>query len=566
MKKFSLLIIFVFSGFQIFSQNLPITFSQQYEYLRREQIKGSLDKNVSFNLRPLNPQKSLSNFKSTFLIDSIQKSKSRIYFLKNKKENFVITPIPLQVISTFNSSLPNGWQNSELISNVGFQTLVSGGFHLKYGKLSFQFNPNFHYAQNKAFEEYPKGATDEYFRRLRRSVLGIDRPVRYGNSPISSLSLGNSHIGANLGGIFLGFSSENIWTGPGQFTSLVLSDNAPSFYHFRAQSNKPLKTFIGNFEGIYWAGQLIDSNLNHFSDGSFQSTFGEKEKESERYFTGLSISYNPKWVPGLSLGGTRGFQIYRKDMENNFKAYFPLFAPFQKEEEGLIESRDLRQDQNLSVFMRWVIPSAKSEIYFEFSRNDHPLNWRDLILNPEHSRAFQVGFSKYIPLPNKYSLGFQGEITQSKFSVNNIIRWPDAQGVSNSGLGSFDNFQVKHGWTNKGQLLGTNTGISGSSYLLKIGLYSGFKEFSAKMERFENQPNFYEYANTAGLNVKPWIDNSIFLNYSNNFQNLLLKSSVGITQSFNHNFFVSIPTNNSFSSITSKRANFSLNLSLIYLL
>lgn len=566
MKEFRLLIIIFFAGFQGYSQNIPLSYSQHYEYLRREQLLGKIDRDLSFNVRPFAVQKALPEFSSSFLQNSIPNYNTKVYNVSSKKEKVVLSPIPVQLISIYNTSMPAGWENSELVSNVGLQTLVSAGFHLKLGKLSFQFNPNFHYAQNKAFEEYPANAPDDYFKLLRRSVFGIDRPVRYGSSSISEFNLGNSHLGAYLGGVFIGVSTENIWAGPGQFTSLVMSDNAPGFNHFRIQSTKPLKTFLGNFEGIYWIGQLKSSKLPHFSDGSYQTVFGEKEEDSWRYSTGLTISYNPKWIPGLSLGGTRGFQIYRDDMENNFKAFFPLFAPFQKEEEGLIESRDLRQDQNVSVFSRWVIPVAKTEFYFEFSRNDHPLNWRDLILNPEHSRAFQLGFSKYIILPNKYSLGFQGEITQSKFSINNIVRWRNLQGNSNTGLGSYDNFQVKHGWTNEGQLLGTNTGISGASYLLKIGLFSGFKEVSIQLEHFENQPNFYEYANTAGLDVNPWIDNSMFLNYSNTFHNLLLKSSLGITQSLNYNFFKQNPSNDSFSNIDNKRANFSMNISVIYLL
>lgn len=565
MRKFFLLPFFITFGFQSFSQNLPISFSQHYDYLRREQVQGNIDSSLSFNVRPFTIQKSFSEFNSAFLGDSIAGFPSLSTSFQNKNGKFKLTAIPIQLLTIYNSTSPDGWENSELIPNVGLQTIISTGFHLKYGKLSLQFNPNFHYAQNKKFEEYPSEAPNEYFRKLSRSVFGIDNPVRYGTASISNFNLGNSHIGAYLGGVFLGFSSENIWAGPGQFTSLVISDNAPGFYHFRIQSTRPLKTFLGNFEGIYWAGKLKSSKKTHFSDGKYQSIFGEKDESSWRYFTGLTISYSPKWIPGFSLGGTRGFQVYREDMENNLKAFFPLFAPFQKEEEGLIESLNLRQDQNVSVFSRYLITSAKAEIYFEFSRNDHPLNWRELILNPEHSRAFQLGFSKYFKLPSRYSLGFQGEITQSEFSVNNIIRWPNRQGYSNSGLGSFDNNQVNHGWTNEGQILGSNTGISGNSYLLKVGIYDGFEEISIRMERFEKNPNFYEFANTAGIDVNKWIDNSFIINYSKCFEKLiLLKSSIGITSSYNYNFLNENQNQGGFSTGTNNKGNFSLNLSLIY--
>ena len=124
-----------------------------------------------------------------------------------------------------------------------------------------------------------------------------------------------------------------------------------------------------------------------------------------------------------------------------------------------------------------------------------------MIINPEHSRAFQLGFSKYQRLSNSYLLGFQGEVTRTQFTINNIIRWPNPAGLYNYGLGSYDNFQVKHGWTNRGQVIGANTGISGNSMIFKVGMYKDFKEMSVKLERLENHPNFYELAKSNGLNV-----------------------------------------------------------------
>lgn len=535
-KLFSYSLLF-FLGQSAFSQNLPLNFKVLNEYLRREQVKGSLNNDFSFNVRPIYPEKAFPEFNDSFLIDSLDGYSQIIKPLKNKNEKIEVSPLPLQLISVYNSTSPAGWANGELIPAKGIQTLISAGAHVKVGKLSIQLYPQFHYAQNSPFEEYPTDAPEEYFRYLRRSVYYIDNPVRFGTSSISNFSFGNSHVMLNLGGVSFGVSSENIWSGPGQFNSLVISDNAPGFNHFRIQSTHPLKTFLGSFEGNYWIGELKGSGLPHFSDATYTTLLDGEKEDDWRYFTGITFSYSPKWTPGFSLGFTRGFQIYRGDMENNFKAFFPLFAPLQKENEGLIESRDLRQDQNVSVFSRWSIPNAKTEIYFEYSRNDHPFNFRDLLLNIEHSRAYQIGFSKYIKLPNKYSLGIQGEITQTQASINNIIRWPNYLGSSNSGLGSYDNFQVRHGWTNKGQVLGSNTGISGNSQLIKVGIYSGINEISIIAERLERHPNFYQLSNTASLNVNKWVSNSIFLNYTNTFNNLMLKSSLGFNEDFNRNFF-----------------------------
>ncbi|WP_439489782.1 capsule assembly Wzi family protein [Algoriphagus sp.] len=547
-----------------FCQNIPTNFGILNDYLRREQIVGNLNKDFSFNVRPVNAEYAFTEFHNPFLTDSIEGYNPKITMPENKSGKFKLTALPLQLTTVYNSTLPGGWINGMLTPAKGIQTLASAGLHMKLGKLSIQLYPQYHYAQNSPFEEYPEDAPENYFEYLGRSAYYIDNPVRFGTSAISEFSLGNSHVMMNFDGIAFGISSENIWSGPGQFNSLVLSDNAPGFYHFRVQSNRPLKTFLGSFEGNFWIGQLKGSGLSHFSDGAYSELMDGASETSWRYFTGITLAYSPKWTPGLSLGMTRGFQIYREDMENSFRGYFPIFAPFPKEAEGDVENQERREDQNVSVFARYVVPAAKAEIYFEYSRNDHPLSWRELLINPEHSRAFLFGFSKYIPLPNSSLLGIQGEMTQTQFSINNIIRWGNFLGATNSGRGSYDNYQVKHGWTNKGHILGSNTGISGNLYSLKIGMYKKLNEISIKLERKNNNPNFYQLANTAGLNVNPWIDYSAFLGYSNSFNNLLLKSSAGLTRSQNVNYWNSEETD--FPTSLNNKYNLSINLSLIYLL
>lgn len=558
-----LIILFLFPIVEGISQNIPTTFSILNDYLRREQVIGNLNCDFSFNVRPINTEFAFPEFTSPFLTDSIAGHETKLSLPQSKSGKFKISALPLQLTTVFNSTLPGGWTNGALIPAKGIQTLASAGFHMKLGKLSIQLYPQYHYAQNLPFEEYPEDAPQEYYSYLRRSVRGIDNPVRFGNNPTSEFHLGNSHIMMNFDGISFGASSENLWSGPGQLNSLVLSDNAPGFYHFRIQTNRPLKTFMGSFEGNYWIGQLKGSGLTYYSDKAYTEILEATKSSDWRYFTGLTLSYAPKWTPGFSLGLTRGFQIYRKDMDS-FNSYFPLFAPFQKEEEGLIESRDRRQDQNVSVFTRWVIPAAKTEFYLEFSRNDHPLNWRELVLNPEHSRAYLIGFSKYIKLPINYTFGIIGEMSQTQFSINNIIRWPDFIGASNSGIGSYYNFQVTHGWTNQGQILGASTGISGNLYSLKLGLFNGFNELSIMLERQAHNPNFYQLANTAGLNVNPWVDYTSNITYSNSFKNMLFYSSIGLTNSTNFNYWKA--KDDDFSTLDNTKINLNINISLSYLL
>jgi hypothetical protein len=542
------------------AQNIPSNFTILNDYLRREQVLGNTSSNFSFSYRPVLVEKAFPEYSSPFLNDSIPGYATKLAdFQKNKLK---ITALPVHLITVFNSSNPYGWGNGPLIPTKGVQTLWSAGVHVKYGKLSIQLYPQFQYAQNKAFEEYPANAPDDYFRLLSRSVNVIDHPVRPSGSSVSQIFLGNSHLNLNLGGITVGLSSENLWLGPGQFNALILSDNAPGFHHFKVHSSRPLKTFLGGIEGMYWIGRLVGSGRSYFSDGKASNLLRLKENNDWMYFTGLSLSYSPKWTPGFSVGINRVFQIYRDDMGNDLRSYFPLFAPFPKKGEGLVENLNKKENQNVSVFGRWVIPEAKWEFYFEYARNDHSLDWRDLILNPEHSRGFLLGFSKYFRHQTQQSWGVIGEITHTQFSLNNIIRW--GEGLTNRGLGLYDNAQVIHGLTNKGQTLGASTGISGNAYTLKAGKFAKLQEFSIQLERLERHPNFYKYAQSAGMNVRPWIDHAVYANYSDNLKNLLLKTSAGVIHSSNYNYLV--PTMGSFEGTANQRLSFNVNLSVIYLL
>ncbi|MFK5143427.1 capsule assembly Wzi family protein, partial [Klebsiella pneumoniae] len=56
----------------------------------------------------------------------------------------------------------------------------------------------------------------------------------------------------------MGISSENLWWGPGIYNSLLMSNNAPGFWHLTFNSRKPLKTPIGDFEWQLIGGKLVE--------------------------------------------------------------------------------------------------------------------------------------------------------------------------------------------------------------------------------------------------------------------------------------------------------------------
>ena len=64
--------------------------------------------------------------------------------------------------------------------------------------------------------------------------------------------------------------------------------------------------------------------LENFTD------FEREGKEDWRYLNGITLSYQPKWIPGLFFGASRVFQQYSSFNNGTWAYYFPIFEPFQK--------------------------------------------------------------------------------------------------------------------------------------------------------------------------------------------------------------------------------------------
>lgn len=528
-KGLSVTVLFLILFIQLAQgQVLPLNQSVFQDYIRRQQVMDTTSGALSFNVRPL-------------YLDKIEEGKYKDLLTDGlfgevvDRKSFSLRVLPMILSHSYNSNYPYAGGNGAEVPAKGQQLLWSAGVHLQTGPVSIQLYPQFHYAQNLPFEEYPGEAPITFFEFMERGVDGVDLPVRYGDGPISELLPGNSHVKVMFGGFAAGVSTENVWWGPAKYNPLMLGDNAPGFPHATLHTTKPVRTFLGHFEGQYLMGRLEGSGHTYYSDNAFSSVFKPIEEDDWRYFTGISISYSPKWLPGLSVGASRAFQIYRDDMGGNLRAWMPLFSPLPKDGEGVLEHVNRREDQVLEFFFRWAVPEAHSELYFEFMRTDHSYNWRDMILNPEHSRGFVIGASKYIPIAGDRFIGINLEMTQTQNPINNIIRW---DGLPNKGRGLYDNYQVIHGVTNKGQVLGSGLGRSGNIQIFEISHVKELQKIALQLERYARDQNFYHYANSNGEQVAPWIDFAVGGKYEGEvMDHVCLQAQLRLVKSMNYNFY-----------------------------
>ncbi|HEY0771758.1 MAG TPA: capsule assembly Wzi family protein, partial [Sphingobacteriaceae bacterium] len=345
-----------------------------------------------------------------------------------------------------------------MIPARGFQSVISAGVYAKYGPLSIQLRPEMVYAENRDFRLSEPDISDYY----------IDLPKRFGDKSYKKILPGQSSVRLSLGPVSFGLSSENLWWGPGIHNSLLMSNSAPGFNHLTLNNNKPIRTSIGSFEGQLIGGRLEGSG---FTD----------KPDDWRYLSALTFSYQPRWVPGLFLGATRSLQVYNGEL-NTFVDYFPFLQSFSQKNN--YDTNQPQWDQIASLFLRWVWKEALLEAYLEYGRGDFSANLRDFLLEPEHSRAYLVGFKKLIRIAE-----LKKEYLTLNFEIINI-RQPITYTIRNAGSW-YTHAPIYSGYTHIGEILGTGIGPGSDLKVFQIDWVRDLNNISILIKHHKHSNDFF---------------------------------------------------------------------------
>lgn len=512
----------------VYSQTLPVGIIGLEDWYRREQLLGRVDSTISFMIRPLT-QQALQRT-DIFSPDGVgQKA------LTTKDGHGTLRFMPLQWRNEITSTFPYSRNDGAMIPNVGYQTMASAGVHLRYRFLSVQFNPEIVLAQNASYKGY-NGLVERSW-RLWYSRVGntIDLPERFGDGWYAKAFPGQSSVRLTFDPVSVGLSTENLWWGPGIHNSLLMTNTAPGFPHLTLNTTRPIRTYIGSFEGQVIGARLEGSgypptplgNANHYDQ------YYRPKSDDWRYLSGVVLSYQPRWVKGLSLGMQRVFVGYHNDLGNSLKNYLPFFEPVNKSDYGPgsdSSSADeaVSRDQLISVFLRWLIVEANAEVYFEYGRNDHSWNTRDLITQLEHSRSYNLGFRKLTPV-NWFSaddlIEVHLEITQGEGPRDERIR-PGGPWYRHSG--------VRHGYTHLGQMVGAGIGSGSNSQTLNVNWIQGVKRLGVQFERYVHNNDFF-YTHNGDIR-RNWVDFSFALQGEWNYQRFIARSHLNIIKAFNYQY------------------------------
>lgn len=531
----SILSFFCFFAVSGYAQTIPVGLLENVEdAYRRQQLLGLDSSNSSYMIRPMHIAATNN------LLLGEQKNGDLIYLTQFRKELYSANEgkiafylLPAVVQQQLNTHHPYGINDGSMVQAKGYQTQVSAGVYAKIGPLSIQLRPEYVFAQNSSFDKLSDANGTVFKTVVSRAYYNkIDLPDRFGDGHYNKLSWGQSSIGLNAGPVSLSLSNENLWWGPGVRNSLLMTNNASGFKHFSLNTTKPIQTYIGDFEGQIIAGRLEQSGIAPPAGTGFVS-----KANDWRYLSGIAITYQPKWVPGLYLGADRSFIVNRRDMGRSFADYFPIFKALPKVDfnnPDRTNSEDqAKQDQYISFSARYVLPESKAEVYLQYGRNDHAYDLRDAIVEPEHTRAYVAGFRKLVPLVQEDEFIQIGlEFTQLQKSTTRESRASETW---------YTHYQVLDGYTNEGQVLGAGIGPGSNMQSLDLAWVKGLKKIGLLVERVVNNNDLlYAYAEQSGEKSqyinRHWVDLAFGGKFAWNFNKFIVNSQFTYIRSLNYQY------------------------------
>ena len=523
-------IILFFLSTALFSQNINLNNDFVNYKLRYDVLNNKTKSNHTLNILPIEYE---TLKEEGFKFDLYENE-----IFSNKKNNIKLKFLGIDYFLEYNSNHPYNRNNGSMIPNRGYQHIVSPGFYLKLGPLSIKLKPEHHYSENINFDGFWEGHYPVIWANRYRLWNHIDMPERFGKIRHNRLLIGQSSISINFKKLRIGVSNENLWWGPSFRNSIMMSNHAEGFKHITFNTTEPIKTFLGNFEWQIITGRLESSGFTPpNTDFEYAGTkiyvpkINQLGKTGDwRYLQGFIFSYSPKWIDGLSIGLTRWVQMYSALIEGKYfwmigePTYFPAFANFFRGNDKY-QNYEEQTNQAAGIFMNWHWDDAKARIYAEFYHNDSKQNFRDFLLDSDHSRAATVGISKIFEINNNNFL-FNWEWTQMEQTAGRMLR--------NAGSWYSHNF-VYDGYTNKGEVIGSSIGPGSNSQYFSLNKINENSRLGVAIEIVDNDNDFYyEAFDSANDYRRYWKDINFHLNYNKKFRNFQLSSNLIFIRSLNY--------------------------------
>ena len=449
-----------------------LTISDTHEYYYRLiSISGFSEGSQSFTMRPFTLNETPTG---SHPWQSIWKSNLEGgYDLPAGAKVSFIEPFLFQ---SYNTTVPRGGNDGAIWQGKGWNSAISMGIVGNWGPLHVRLQPQVGFYENRFFDTGP------FVSNNLSTLFPIDDVQRFGDNSNAWVDLGDSRIELRYAGIRAGFSNARFWTGPAVHNPLLFSGNAPGFKHLHISTYRPVKTYIGSFEFNFLYGAQKPSEW--FND---QFNLG---RQAVSYQT---IAYSPSFIDGFTIGFS-GIFLNRYPDTNNERweqaiRAFKINAVLNISE----EESDLAEANRIgTVFLRWAFPKNNFEFYAEYGKNDRHVDARDFRMQPEHHRAYLLGFIKTVPLANQRLLAIGAEITQLNDPRSSFTRGGNRPWVPGSMGRWYYHFEQRDGFTNRGQIMGAAIGPAGQAQVITTDLFSSSGKWGLKLVRIahdDGRPN-----------------------------------------------------------------------------
>lgn len=376
--------------------------------------------------------------------------------------------LPIQGSVFSNSAYPRTVDDGAAWRGVGLNLAASAGVAGHWRFINARLSPEIYYQQNKDFL-YVHNTVPQRTEFASPYHNGIDYPTRFGTKAFTTIVPGQSYVQAIAGPASVTLSTENLWMGPAEVYPILMSYTAPGFPHVRLGTQRPVDVGIGWLEVQLLFASLHESDYFDFSSAN-----------DHHYFTSTMLVLEPKFVRGLYLGFARVYHDTAQATRQSIGYYVKhlIETPFGgPENQGNLVGNGLGE-----LMARWVLPQSGFEMYVEWSREDTPGGWLDLLREPDWTQAYVLGFQKSFKKPNRL-VRLYGEL-------NHLGESAPARG----GRGFFSYYNhhtVVQGHTNEGQLLGAAIGPGSDAQLLGADIFSAHGRTALRVERTRYDDDTY---------------------------------------------------------------------------
>lgn len=352
--------------------------------------------------------------------------------------------------NSFNTHAPYGQNDGALWQGKGYNTSLTAGIRFESYGFEATLKPQLSFSQNMDFGLLPSGYDSKYaYFWGYGNNRGIDTPQRFGDDAFWTFDWGDSEIRWSWHSFTVGFGTQAIWLGPAYMSPILHSNNAGGYPKFDIGLRKTEVTipklgwYIGDIEARLWTGRLTESDY-----------FDNDDSNDHTMVHGLSVSYAPSFIPGLTLSANRICTV--KWDWKNLKHIIPM-----NENTYVGDESGNGEDQKISLAASWMFPQVGFELYGEIGRDDFTSSVKANLL---HTLVYTVGLKKAFTFSKKHDIHGEVILEVSNFEMGQDFQYQWAWSF-------YNHYQVTQGYTNRGQILGNAWSPGGNSQFLGLNVY-----------------------------------------------------------------------------------------------